>query len=101
MPKEGLNDAKTNIIKDAWDRFHYEQALASERGASSWLNVMPLMKYIFKLNKEEFRCVTVGIQLGTREIFSMDMWGRNRRLNAQSGIHSHATQRNPDFLVRC
>ena len=57
MPKEGLNDAKTNIIKDAWERFQYEQALASERGAWSWLNVMPIMKYIFKMNKEEFRDV--------------------------------------------
>ena len=49
------NQKKTNLIKSLNETDIYAIDLASEKGASSWLNALPLSRYNFNQNKQEFR----------------------------------------------
>ena len=54
------NRKETNHINFLNETDKYAIDLASEKGASNWLNALPLSRYNFNLNKLEFR---VGIYL--------------------------------------
>ena len=49
------NQKRTNILNNLSANEKYAFELASEKGASNWLNALPLSKYNFNLNKSEFR----------------------------------------------
>ena len=49
------NQKKTNLINSLNETDKYAIDLASEKGASNWLNALPLSRYNFNLNKSEFR----------------------------------------------
>ena len=46
---------KTNLMNSLDEADKYAIDLASENGASNWLNALPLNRYNFNLNKSEFR----------------------------------------------
>ena len=45
----------------------YAMKLSSEKGASSWLNALPLQKYGFALTKSQFRGLGTPIWMGTEK----------------------------------
>ena len=51
------NRKKTNLINSLNETDKYVIDLASEKGASNWLNASPLSRYNFNLNNSEFRDV--------------------------------------------
>ena len=52
---ERTNQKRTNILNKLSHKEKYALELASEKGASNWLKVLPLSRYKFNLNKSEFR----------------------------------------------
>ena len=69
-----IKKQKTEILKSKIDSLQmtleanqqYSMALASEKGASSWLTALPLKRYGFDLTKTEFRdglSLSYGLQL--------------------------------------
>ena len=46
---------KTNLLNSINERDEYAIDLASEKGASKWLNALVLSRYKFNLSKSEFR----------------------------------------------
>ena len=55
LKTERTNQKRTNILNNLSDNEKYALELASEKGASNWLNALPLSRYNFNLNKSEFR----------------------------------------------
>ena len=61
------NRKKTNLINSLNETDNYAIDLASEKGASNWLNALPLSRYNFNLNKSEFRDGLLKILMGTNQ----------------------------------
>ena len=55
LKTDRTNRKKTNLINSLNETDKYAIDLASEKGASNWLNALPLSRYNFNLNKSEFR----------------------------------------------
>ena len=55
LKTDRTNQKKTNLINSLNETDKYAIDLASEKGASNWLNALPLSRYNFNLNKSEFR----------------------------------------------
>ena len=55
LKTERTNQKRTNILNNLSDNEKYALELAPEKGASNWLNTVPLCKYNFNLNKSNFR----------------------------------------------
>ena len=60
LKTDKTNRKKTNLINSLYETEKYAIDLASEKGASNWLNALPLSRYNFNLKKSEFR---IGIYL--------------------------------------
>ena len=52
---ERTNQKRTNILNNLSDNKNYALELASKKGSTNWLNALPPSRYIFNLNKSEFR----------------------------------------------
>ena len=53
--QQEVDKKREELLKQLGEQKRYAVLLASEKGASNWLNVLPLKKYNFNLTKSEFR----------------------------------------------
>ena len=55
LKTDRTNRKKTTLINSLKETDKNAIDLASEKGASNWLNALPMSRYNFNLNKSEFR----------------------------------------------
>ena len=71
MKDDGLHEKRDNVKSSLPEKMQRVVELASEKGSSNWLTVIPLKDMNFDLNKQEFRDT---IRLGyTRQSISVCM----------------------------